>query len=66
MEAGQVTAGDMTGFMGNNANDLSGAGCLCDQAGVDKKPLPAGNEGVKGIIQDQVNFDRLFVKFSCA
>ena len=57
-----MAAGNVTGFVGDNADDLLGALGLRQQAGIDKQPLSAGDEGIKGVVIDQVNLDRRRIK----
>ena len=58
-----MAAGDVTRFMSDHADDLSGAGRLSDQARVDEQPLSAGDEGVEGVVLDQMNLDRGNIEF---
>jgi len=62
MHAGQMAAGDVTGFVGEHADDLRGVSTLHDETGVDEKILPAGDEGVEGIVLDDIYVDRVLVQ----
>ena len=46
IKPGQMSAGDMAGFVGDDTDNLLGAGGLCYQAGVNEQPLAAGDEGI--------------------
>jgi hypothetical protein len=57
VQPGQMTAGDMAGFVRDDAAHLSGAGRLHQQPGEQEQPLSAGDEGVERGIVDDVDGD---------
>jgi hypothetical protein len=55
--AHQMTAGDMAGFVGDDADDLERIVRLLQRAGVNEDILPAGDEGVELRAVDQNDMD---------
>ena len=58
----QVATGNVTGFVGDNADDLLGALGLRQHASIDKQPLSAGDQDIKGFVPDQMNLNRRRIK----
>ncbi len=60
--AGQMTAGDMAGFVGDHADQLIGRLDPEQEAGEQEDPLAAGDEGIQLVVVDQVDPDRARVQ----
>ena len=58
-----MSAGDMAEFMGHHALHFIGAIRRLDQAGVEKHPLSARDEGVDLIVVDQHDLDLFGIQF---
>ena len=55
LHAGQMAAGDMTGFVGQNADHLIRCLRLAQKAGIDEDALATGHEGINARIIDKVD-----------
>jgi hypothetical protein len=56
--AREVAAGDVAGFVGDDADHLVGGLGLGQQAGVDEDLHPVGDEGVDALVVDDVDLHR--------
>ena len=62
IEARQMTAGDMAGFVRHDADDLVGPVGAHQRAGVHEQILAAGDEGVERRIVDDIDMHRLGIE----
>ena len=53
-----MTAGDVADFVGHDSDHLTGMGALPQQTGGQEQTLAAGDEGVEGVVADQVDRKR--------